>query len=37
MLGFNRNAANKALQKVLKNNGLSLSVEELVRLTLKQL
>ncbi len=37
MLGFSRNVANKALQKVIKTGGLSLSVEELVRLTLKQL
>lgn len=37
MLGFVRNVANKALQKVISNNGLNLSVEELIRLTLKQL
>lgn len=37
MLGFSRAAANKALQKVIKANGLDNSVEDLVRLTLKQL
>jgi Holliday junction DNA helicase RuvA len=37
MLGFARNVANKALQKVIAQNGLGLSVEELIRLTLKQL
>ena len=37
MLGFAHNAANKALQKVIRVNGTSLSVEDMVRLTLKQL
>lgn len=37
MLGFARNVANKALQKVIAKNGNGLSVEELIRLTLKQL
>jgi len=37
MLGFARNTANKALQKVIKVNGSTLSVENMVRLTLKQL
>lgn len=37
MLGFVRNIANKALQKVISSQGTNLSVEELIRLTLKQL
>jgi len=37
MLGFNRNIANNAIQKVIKTNGHSLTVENMVRLTLKQL
>ena len=37
MLGFTRNAAHKALQKVIKANGLGLPVETLVRLALKHL
>lgn len=37
MLGFARHIANKALQKVISNNGLNLSVEDLIRLSLKQL
>lgn len=35
MLGFARHTADKALQKVLKSQGFSLSVEDLVRLALK--
>ena len=37
MLGFARGAADKALNKVIKNEGLSLSVEDLIRLALKNL
>jgi Holliday junction DNA helicase RuvA len=37
MLGFARSAADKALNKVIKNEGLSLSVEDLIRLALKNL
>jgi Holliday junction DNA helicase RuvA len=35
MLGFAKQAADKALQKIIKTQGLSLSVEELVRQALK--
>ena len=35
MLGFARQAAEKALQKVIKSQGFSLSVEDFVRLALK--
>ena len=35
MLGFARQIADKALQKVIKSQGFSLSVEDLVRLALK--
>ncbi len=35
MLGFAKQAADKALQKIIKTQGLSLSVEELVRHALK--
>ncbi len=35
MLGFAKQAADKALQKVIKSQGLSLSVEDLVRFALK--
>jgi len=37
MLGFARNTADKALGKVIKSEGLSLTVEELIRLALKNL
>ena len=37
MLGFARSAADKALTKVIKKEGLSLSVEDLIRLALKNL
>ncbi len=37
MLGFARNIANKALQKVISNQGLNLSVEEFIRQALKLL
>jgi len=37
MLGFARNAAEKALTKVIKSEGLNLKVEELVRFALKNL
>jgi Holliday junction DNA helicase RuvA len=37
MLGFAKQAADKALQKIIKTQGLSLSVEELVRQALKVL
>ncbi len=37
MLGFARNAADKALNKVIKSEGLNLTVEDLVRMALKNL
>jgi len=37
MLGFARNTAEKAITKVIKSEGLNLSVEEFVRLALKNL
>ena len=37
MLGFARNAAEKALTKVIKSEGLNLKVEDLVRFALKNL
>jgi Holliday junction resolvasome RuvABC DNA-binding subunit len=37
MLGFARNAAEKALTKVIKSEGLNLKVEEFVRFALKNL
>jgi len=37
MLGFARNASEKALNKVIKSEGLNLKVEELVRFALKNL
>ncbi|RLD65916.1 MAG: Holliday junction branch migration protein RuvA [Bacteroidetes bacterium] len=37
MLGFARNTADKALNKVIKTEGLSLTIEELIRLALKNL
>jgi Holliday junction DNA helicase RuvA len=37
LLGFARNVSEKALDKVLKTNGSDLSVEELIKLTLKTL
>jgi len=37
MLGFARNTADKALGKVIKTEGLSLTVEELIRFALKNL
>lgn len=37
MLGFARNTADKALGKIIKKEGLSLSIEELIRLALKNL
>jgi Holliday junction resolvasome RuvABC DNA-binding subunit len=37
MLGFARNTADKALNKVIKSEGLSLTVEEFIRLALKNL
>ena len=37
MLGFARNAAEKALGKVIKSEGLDLKVEDLVRMALKNL
>lgn len=37
MLGFARNTADKALDKIIKKEGLDLSVEELIRLALKNL
>jgi Holliday junction DNA helicase RuvA len=37
MLGFARNAAEKALNKVIKSEGLNLKVEDLVRFALKNL
>lgn len=37
MLGFNKNAAEKAVEKVIKDQGLSMSIEELIKLSLKHL
>lgn len=37
MLGFARNAADKALNKVIKSEGLNLTVEDMVRMALKNL
>lgn len=37
LLGFARNVSEKALEKVIKSNGSDLSVEEMIKLTLKSL
>jgi holliday junction DNA helicase RuvA len=37
MLGFNKNSAEKALEKVIKDQGLSMSLENLIKLSLKNL
>lgn len=37
MLGFNKNAAEKAIEKVIKESGLSISLEEFIKLSLKHL
>jgi Holliday junction DNA helicase RuvA len=37
LLGFARNAAEKAMEKVMKSSGTDLSVEELIKQTLKTL
>ena len=37
MLGFARNTADKALNKVIKAEGFNLTVEDLVRMALKNL
>ncbi|NVO02070.1 MAG: Holliday junction branch migration protein RuvA [Bacteroidetes bacterium] len=37
MLGFNRNIAEKAVDKTIKNEGLAISVEELIKYALKVL
>ncbi len=37
MLGFNKNAAEKAVEKVIKDQGLSMSIEDIIKLSLKHL
>jgi holliday junction DNA helicase RuvA len=37
MLGFNKNAAEKAMERVVKEQGLDISIEDLIKLSLKHL
>lgn len=37
MLGFNKNAAEKAVDKVIKEQGISISIEDLIKFSLKHL
>jgi Holliday junction DNA helicase RuvA len=37
MLGFNKNSAEKAIEKIIKNDGVSLSLEEMIKQALKLL
>jgi Holliday junction resolvasome RuvABC DNA-binding subunit len=37
MLGFNKNSAEKAIEKVIKNEGVNISLEDMIKQALKLL